>query len=95
MAISYSARVTPGRDVLFRTVGDEALLLKLDTEQYLGLDPVGARIWTVLSEAPSIQAAYDRLLDEYDVTPERLRQDLEQFLGTLIEQGLIHAEDNS
>jgi hypothetical protein len=86
---SFSQRVTIAPEVLFRSLGEEAILLSLKTELYLGLDRGGARMWTVLNDAPSVQAAYVKLLDEYDVEPEQLRQDLEEFLGKLLEQGLI------
>ena len=89
MSVAFSERVTIAPDVLFRLVGEEAVLLNLKTELYLGLDPVGTRMWTVLSKAPSIQAAYDALLQEYEVGPDRLRQDLDELLGELLEQGLI------
>jgi len=89
MAHSFSSRVSVAQDVLFRIVGEEAVLLNLKTELYLGLDDVGTRMWNVLVEASSIQAAYDALLLEYEVEPSRLREDLDEFLGKLLEQGLI------
>ncbi len=89
MAHSFSSRVSVAQDVLFRIVGEEAVLLNLKTELYLGLDVVGTRMWNVLVEASSIQAAYDALLLEYEVEPLRLREDLDEFLGKLLEQGLI------
>ena len=89
MPIPYSHRVTVASDVLFRQMGDEAVVLNLKTELYLGLDAVGTRIWAVLQDAPTIQAAYESLLDEYDVDPERLRQDLGEFLSELVDQELV------
>jgi hypothetical protein len=89
MSLPFSERVTIVQDVLFRLVGEEAVLLNLKTDLYLGLDPVAARMWTLLKDTPSIQAAYDALLREYEVEPDRLRNDLDEFLGKLLEQGLI------
>jgi hypothetical protein len=89
MSVSFSQRITIAPDVLFRLVGDEAVVLNLRSELYLGLDPVGARMWTVLNDAPSIQAAYDSLLQEYNVEPECLQRDLDELLRRLVEQGLI------
>jgi len=89
MSLSLTQRVTIAPDVLFRTVGDEAVLLNLKTELYLGLDPIGTRMWTVFKESGSLQEAYDRLLEEFDVEPARLRADLEEFIGKLQTQSLI------
>jgi hypothetical protein len=89
MALSFAARVTTSPDVMFRTVGDEAVLLNLKTELYLGLDPVGTRMWDLLTKSASIEEVFNALLSEYDVEAGRLRTELEEFIGKLIEQGLI------
>ena len=89
MPVSFTERMTVATDVLFQLVGDEAVLLNLKTELYLGLDPVGTRMWHVLKESPTVEAAYTALLEEYEVEPARLRADLDEFLGKLLEQKLI------
>ena len=89
MALSFSNSVAAAPDVMFRMVGDEIVLLNLKTELYLGADAVGSRMWTVLTESDSIQSAYDSLLTEFDVEARELRRDLEEFIGKLLEQGLI------
>jgi len=89
MAYAPTSRVKVAEDVLFRQVGEEAVLLNLKTELYLGLDAVGARMWQLLTEGASIGAAYDQLLQEYDVDPARLQSDLDGFLNKLSEQYLI------
>jgi hypothetical protein len=87
--MSFSERVRVAPDVLFRVVGEEAVLLNLSTVEYLGLDPVGTRIWNILCTADSIQSAYDDLLQEYEVEPARLRADLEEFIDQLLGRKLI------
>jgi len=89
--VSFSERLTVAPDVLFRLVGDEGVLLNLNTTMYLGLNPVGTRMWSALTSASSIQAAYDTLLAEYEVEPAQLRTDLEEFIQRLLGQKLIVA----
>ncbi|HSF81725.1 MAG TPA: PqqD family protein [Anaerolineales bacterium] len=79
--------------VLVRMVDDEAVLLNLETERYFGLDPVGARMWAVLSEAASVQQALETLLAEYEVDPETLANDLQALLEKLVEHGLVEISD--
>jgi Coenzyme PQQ synthesis protein D (PqqD) len=74
---------------MVRNVGDEAVLLNLKTEQYLGLDSVSSRIWQVLTGGGSVQSAYETLLAEFDVDPERLRTDLGEFVQELVQFGLV------
>jgi hypothetical protein len=89
MSDSFAMRVSPAPDVMFRIVGDEAVLLHLKSETYLGLDPVGTRMWTVLTESESVEKAYAALLGEYDVEGQCLRRDLQEFIGKLVEHDLV------
>jgi hypothetical protein len=89
MSRHFSSRVTSAPDVMLRIIGDEAVILNLKSEVYLGLDPVGTRMWTVLQSSPSVEAAHAALLDEFEVEPERLRQDMDRLLDQMLEQGLI------
>jgi hypothetical protein len=52
-------------------------------------------MWEILVAAPSIEAACDTLLGEYDVDPPRLRQDVEEFLDKLMGQQLILMEPSA
>ncbi len=74
---------------MVRHVGEESVLLDLKTEQYLGLDDVSSRTWQVLTAGGTIQSAYETLVAEYDVDPERLRSDLEAFVQELLQMGLV------
>ena len=85
----FSSRVVVDPEVLFRVVGEETVILNLKTEQYLGLNDTGTRIWTALAGAPTIQAAYDEVLEEYDVGGDQLQQDMQELLDALVEQRLI------
>jgi hypothetical protein len=91
--IAFSSKVIVPETVLFRELDGESVLLNLNTESYLGLDDVGTRMWTLLTTEPSIQAAYVRLLAEYDVTPDALRHDVEVLLGQMLEHGLVEVKD--
>lgn len=89
MAISFSDRVTLPEDVLISGVDHESVLLNLKSERYFGLDDMGTRMFSVLTSSNSIQAAYETLLQEYDVDAEALRQDLTTLIDKLVEQGLM------
>jgi hypothetical protein len=91
--LSFSQRVVVAPDTLINIVGNEAVLLNLANEQYYGLDESGASFWQALTTSATIQAAYEKLLDAYEVEPERLRLDLINLLGKLTEQGLIEIND--
>ena len=89
MIISFSDRVKVPDEVLISNLQDESVLLNLESERYFGLDPVGTRILSVLTTSDSIEAAYNTLVQEYDVDGQVLRQDLLALVENLVEQGLV------
>ena len=76
MEISFSDRVRIPDDVLISRLQEESVILNLDSERYFGLDDVGTRILSVLTNSDSIEAAYELLLTEFDVDRAVLRADL-------------------
>lgn len=87
--MDFNQRVAVPDSVLFRELDGEAVLLDLETEAYFGLDSMGTAIWQQLAAQPTIEAAVVVLLDEYDVEPARLRADVTEFVGQLVEHGLL------
>lgn len=87
--ISFADRATVPANVLVRFLDKESVLLNLNTEKYFGLDPVGTRMWQLVTSAPTVEAAFFQLLEEYDVESERLRANLSELLDHLVENGLI------
>lgn len=69
------------------------MLLNLADQTYFGLDPVGTRIWQLVTTEPSIEAAHQVLLSEYDVAPEVLRLDMTALLDQLLARGLVEVAD--
>jgi hypothetical protein len=87
--ILFADRATVPANVLIRFLDQESVLLNLNTERYFGLDSVATRMWQLLTSAPSIDAAYIQLIEEFDVDPQTLRSNLSELLNQLVENGLI------
>ena len=92
MPVMFDSRLRVPEDVLVSDLDGESVILNLKTESYFGLDTVGARMWTAVTTADSIQAAYDTLAEEFDVDPQQLRADLVEILDNLIEHGLLKVQ---
>lgn len=78
---------------MFRELEGESVILDLDSESYFGLDQIGTRMWQAVTAADSIEAAFDVLLEEYEVEADTLRTDLSELLDTLLARGLIEVSD--
>jgi hypothetical protein len=89
VSISFSDRVKIPDDVLISNLQDESVILNLGSERYYGLDAVGTRILSVLTTSHSIEAAYNTLVQEYDVDGQVLRQDLLALVEELVDKGLV------
>jgi hypothetical protein len=89
LMVSLMDRVIVPSHVLVRVLDKESVLLNIETERYFGLDETGTRMWQLVTAAPQIEVAYRQLLDEYDVEPELLRENLTDLLGRLVENGLL------
>jgi hypothetical protein len=87
--LTFSDRAAPPAHVLVRFLDQESVLLNLETEHYFGLDPVGTRMWQLVTTSSNIDTAYQALLAEYDVEPELLRANLTELLDRLVENGLL------
>jgi hypothetical protein len=89
LMVSFMDRVVVPSHVLVRFLDKESVLLNIETERYFGLDETGTRMWQVLTAAPKIEAAYQQLLEEYDVKPELLRENLTDLVIRLVKNGLL------
>jgi len=90
---TLESRISVPKDVLFRELSGEAVILNLETGKYYGLDEVGTRMWTLLAQHGHVEPAYRALLDEYDVTEERLQQDLLSLVNELVSHGLLQVDE--
>jgi hypothetical protein len=89
MSINFNSRVEVPADVLVSELDGESVILNPKTESYVGLDEVGATMWSVVIHAESIEAAYEKLKGEWNVEPVLLRHDLASLLERLVTEGLL------
>lgn len=79
--------------VIAKMIGSEMVLLDYDRGIYYGLNPVGARVWQLLSEGEAMERILERLADEYDVSREALESDVAALLLELEAKELVQAAD--
>jgi hypothetical protein len=76
-------------DVLLQDVGDSSVLLHLKTEHFYGLEGTARKMWDSITSTSNLEAAYQALIQEYDVDPQQLMEDLQQFVDSLCKAQLI------
>jgi hypothetical protein len=88
-----TTKLVKPQNVYVQDLDGEAVLLNLNDNQYYGLDEDGFRMFSALTSSDSVREAFELLLEEYDVDPAQLTEDLEAFIASLQDSGLVEAVD--
>ena len=77
--------------VAYRDLGGDrgAVLLKLDTGAYHGIDRIGVLIWDMLETSPRFADLLPRLTAEFQSVPTAFESEIGQFLLNLRDRDLI------
>ena len=78
---------TPGQ--VYADLAGELAILDSKTGVYYGLDPVGARIWSLLLEWKTAGEVRAILLEEYEVDAGQVQSDMLHLFGDLFTKKLI------
>ena len=85
-------KITIAPQAVARKVGEELVILDLESGTYFGLDPVGARIWQLMKEGKSLAEICEAMLEEYEVSREELERDALALAQDLEARSLISTE---
>ena len=89
--MKLSDKATIPEEVLARQVGEEVVILNLTSGTYFGLDPVGARIWQLMSDGKTLAEICDGMQAEYAVSREDIERDVIDIAQALCARQLISA----
>ena len=89
MTGSLDTLVRVPKDVVFRELDGEAVILNLESGMYFGLDPIGTRIWRLVEENGSLRAVWEAMQREFEAPGDTLRSDLLTFINELSAKGLV------
>lgn len=75
-------------------LGGEAVIFNAESGVYFGLNGVGAAVWELVDHPRPVREVVEALLQEYEVAPDRLRQDVVAFLREMEVQGLVQVRED-
>ena len=90
-----SKSITPGAvfrhcgDVRYRIIDDEAVVIRQDAGEVLGLNDIGARLLELIDAKTPVAGLFDKMADEFEIDRNQLEQDVLGFLQELREAGVI------
>jgi hypothetical protein len=70
-------------------MGDEVMVLDLNSGTYYGLDDLGARIWSLIEQPASLASIREAIMAEYEIDAETCDRDLRAFLTQMQSAGLV------
>jgi hypothetical protein len=93
--LSSESTIRINDDILYNDLQGEIVILSPETGVYFGLDPVGTRAWQLIQHHGRLGAVKDAMLKEYEVSAERLEEDLQELVSSLLDNGLVEVIDES
>lgn len=72
-------------------VDEDLVILSQNSNNYLGLDEIGRRIWDLLETPRRVDELCRQLAGEYSGSPEQITADVLPFLDELVSEGIVHA----
>lgn len=93
MSLSASSVVSRNdTNFLANPVGEEIIILNMETGNYLGLNQVGAAIWDQLQQKSSVQQIIDHLVENYEVDADTCSAETIDYLEKILALGLLEIE---
>jgi len=76
-------------DLEWREIDDEIVVLDARDAAYLAVSGAGILIWSLLSEATDRDSLVHALVDRYGIDRTRAGEDVDAFLSSLVDRGLL------
>ena len=87
--LTLDAIVRRSDALLSTSLGDDVVMMDVEQGAYYGLEAVAARIWALTEQPLSVGLLCDRLVTEYQISPEQCQQEVLAFLSELLNQHVV------
>ena len=84
-----SAKYIQNKTVIQSKIGDEVVMLDMDSGFYFGLNSVASIIWMKLESAKSFEEVVNELLEEFSIDRQTCVNDTRVFWDQLLEKNII------
>ena len=77
------------KEVIQSKIGDEVVMLDVESGYYFGLNSVASVIWDMMKERINLDTMVKLLMKEYDIDKETCEADTLELLEKMIEKKII------
>jgi hypothetical protein len=82
-------RLEPTDDVVGQRLGDEVVLVSLQTNRIFELNRTSGRFWELLQEETDRDRIEESLLEEFEVNGAELSGEVDRLISSLADEGLV------
>lgn len=86
-AVGVRFRASP--DTVAQRLGDEVVLIHINTDKIFVLNRTGARLWELLSSGLERTEIQRQILQEFAVTEDQLTREVDELVASLRDEQLI------
>src|SRR5437879_3166159 len=92
---STHAGYRPHPDVIVQRLGEEIMLLHLESNRFYELNRTGARLWELLAAGCDGAQIQQQMQQEFEVDPAQLTNEIDQLLSLLSREELVSRHDHN
>ena len=78
-------------DVVFTSMGEDAVLLHVQRGDYYSLNKVGARLWVLSDGTKNVGDLADLIIREFEISRDQAEADIIELAEQLEKEGLVTA----
>ena len=87
-------KLTISENTLSQELHGEMVILNIESEFYYSLNPVGSKVWQLLTSKETVKRAIEQLLQIYLVDESTLRRDVTLLAEELVQEELLISCDS-
>ena len=76
-------------DTISGRLDEELVMMDIQKGKYFSLNPVASRIWDLLEKPLSLDALCNLLMEEYEVSSDQCRTEVQEYLGEMEKLGMV------
>jgi Coenzyme PQQ synthesis protein D (PqqD) len=82
-------RLEPTQDVVGQRLGDEVVLVSLQSNRIFELNRTGGRFWEILQSESDRGRIEEQLLEEFEISEDELSAEVDQLIESLADEELV------
>jgi hypothetical protein len=89
-SLHLSSTLSINPEVVYTHIENDLVMMDPNGGGFYSMNSVGTDLWNRLVEKPAtLESIYYYLKERYEVSEEQLREDIEEFIQTMITQNMV------